>query len=385
MTPPNRSLRFVELIGAPAILHPDPPSAPHELAYLDDVAVISPPAPLVQPLKAALGVVNQRDRAMIGASGARDIAEFLRRVPGFQVTGKTGRTPLTTYHCLSDDARRRLLVWVDGRSAYAPNFVSGIEWAKISIDIELIKVFRGTNAAAYGSTAFLGIVNIVTRPASVMPRAHVTAGRESEHGLSGLDNSYRSHRIDARVDWQLHRDHQLEPHFSGVNNHAQTGVAGNPTEPLRKDGGGTAFDQIPGRHQFGPDDESNLTWFHQQEYVGDEGLTSLSDQLIDVEGLTSASVECNVTPLPPPLNRNSGAPIDIGGGYADIRVAELSAIFRPVNDKWIGGHYAYTNINSNDRFADASAPRQAFTFFAAMALPGGWKVSASHGFVGCMQ
>ena len=101
--------------------------------------------------------------------------------------------------------------------------------------------------------------------------------------------------------------------------------------------------------------------------------------------LRGVTVPSNIRPLPPPLNRNGETPTYIAGRHADIRGAELSTIFRPANDKWIDGHYAYTNINSNDCFADASAPRQAFTFFAATALPSCWNLSASHGFVGRMQ
>ena len=100
-----------------------------------------------------------------------------------------------------------------------------------------------------------------------------------------------------------------------------------------------------------------------------------------VQRITVAS---NVTPTPP-LNANGETPTYIGDGYANIRGVELSTSHRPTHDTWVGGHYAYTDINSNDRFADATAPRHAFTLFAAAALPGGWHVSASHGLVGSMQ
>ena len=123
-----------------------PPSQAAEDTFFGDLPVVLSASRLMQPQDEAPGATTIIDRAMIRASGARDLAELLRLVPGFQVASRSGHTPLTTYHGLSDDAPRRMLVRVDGRSAYSPYFVSGIEWGKISVDIEdidRIEVFRG--------------------------------------------------------------------------------------------------------------------------------------------------------------------------------------------------------------------------------------------------
>ena len=125
---------------------------------------------------------------MIRASGARNIHELFRLVPGFQMGMHTGNTPLVTYHGLADEAPRRMLVQVDGRSVYSPYFIAGVEWNQIGVDIddiERIEVFRGSNSATYGSNAFLGVANIVTRaPAETLgTRVSIANGRGNKGRL----------------------------------------------------------------------------------------------------------------------------------------------------------------------------------------------------------
>ena len=53
----------------------------------------------------------------------------------------------------------------------------GVHWDTLPItldDVERIEVLRGSNAAAYGSNAFMGVVNIVTRHASQDQGSNVT-------------------------------------------------------------------------------------------------------------------------------------------------------------------------------------------------------------------
>lgn len=62
-----------------------------------------------------------------------------------------------------------MLVQVDGRSVLSPYFIAGVEWNHLGVDIddiERIEVFRGSNSAAYGGNAFLGVANIITRAPS---------------------------------------------------------------------------------------------------------------------------------------------------------------------------------------------------------------------------
>lgn len=288
-------------------------AAVSEDAFLDELPTVLSASRLAQPLNETPGAVTVIDREMIRASGARTIAELLRWVPGFQVGNKKGYEPRTAYHLLAtDDAPRRMLVRIDGRSAYSPYFRTGIEWHKITVDledIERIEVFRGTNAAAYGSQAFMGVVNIVTRAAADTPRLRVrvnqgsddlqdrsvsvgqqfgsasvrlTAGQEADDGLAGVDDSHHRRRADLRVDWQLAPRHRLEVHGGAVRLEADTGVAGNVLDPQRRLRSEARFGQLRWRWQPAEGEELSLTYFHHAEQYKDRfTVASLHRYLLD--------------------------------------------------------------------------------------------------------
>lgn len=124
---------------------------------------------MAQPLNEAPGSVTVIDQELIRASGARVISDLLRLVPGFQVTTASQEPARVTYHGLSSQYPSHLQVLVDGVSQYSPLYQGGVNWNLIPValqDIERIEVMRGSNSAAYGSDAFLGVVNIITQQAA---------------------------------------------------------------------------------------------------------------------------------------------------------------------------------------------------------------------------
>jgi iron complex outermembrane recepter protein len=266
-----------------------------ESDYLDDLPVVLSATRLSQAQADAPGAVTVIDRYMIRASGARDIGELFALVPGFQVGMHTGNQPLVTYHGLSDEAPRRMLVQVDGRSVYSPYFISGVEWNQLGVDIddvERIEVFRGSNSAAYGSNAFLGVANIVTRSpsethgAAVRYRAgdggvndvgvrmgkqlgdvdmRLTASRNFDHGFAGINDWRKYELATLRADWSASRDDVLEFQAGWTNNDYGTGKEGNATDPERGARLSTTFGLLRWRHAPAPDEELTVTYYHQEE------------------------------------------------------------------------------------------------------------------------
>ena len=105
------------------------------------------------------------DQAMIQASGAIEIADVMRLVPGMQVAYPTGNRAAVTYHGYSDSFPRSMEVLVDGRAIYQPSF-SDVDWLFLGVvleDIERIEVIRGPNSPLYGSNAVDGVINIITK------------------------------------------------------------------------------------------------------------------------------------------------------------------------------------------------------------------------------
>ncbi len=129
------------------------------------------------------------DRQMIEASGFIEIPDLFRLVPGFQV-GLSWRDHHTavTYHGQSDGLSRRMQVLIDGRVAVGSLF-GIVDWDRLGIvidDIDRIEVVRGSAGVAYGSNAFVGAINIVTREPYANPgwKMSATSGSQDTNILS---------------------------------------------------------------------------------------------------------------------------------------------------------------------------------------------------------
>lgn len=133
------------------------------------------------------GSMTVIDRELIRASGARDIPEILRLVPGMMVGYQSGHSANVNYHGTNTTEARRLQVLVDGRSVYRPGLAT-VNWTDIPLaieDIERIEVFRGPNTAAYGANALMGVINIIsTRPELMQgSRLKITRGKRGVNDL----------------------------------------------------------------------------------------------------------------------------------------------------------------------------------------------------------
>ena len=138
-----------------------------ESDYLADVPTVISVSRLAQPLADTPGAVTILAREFIRMTGARELIDVLRFVPGFQTTTSYEADATTaTYHGRNDDFPNRIQVLIDGRSVYSTLLQGsvGVGWQLVALDdIERIEILRGSNSATYGARAFLGVVNIVTR------------------------------------------------------------------------------------------------------------------------------------------------------------------------------------------------------------------------------
>lgn len=136
-----------------------------ESAMLGGVPIVVSATRLAQRTDEAPAAVTVIDRGTIEASGAVELVDLLRLVPGFQVAHTTGNLYTVSAHGTGAPWFSRLQVLIDGRSVYHTAF-SGLDWAQLGIalvDIERLEVVRGPNTPTYGANAIQGTVNIVTR------------------------------------------------------------------------------------------------------------------------------------------------------------------------------------------------------------------------------
>ncbi|PKO56901.1 MAG: TonB-dependent receptor, partial [Betaproteobacteria bacterium HGW-Betaproteobacteria-19] len=187
--------------------------------FFSELPIVASVSRLPQRLSDASASVTVIDRDMIKASGARDLNDIFRLVPGFQTYPNNTDAARVTYHGLTDeDFSPRVQVLIDGRSQYSPLFRNGVNWATLPValeDIERVEVVRGSNAVSYGSNAFLGVINIITVDPALAHGVSVGVNR----GNQGVrDTTLRAggrlgEAGDFRFTYQAKDDDGLEDQF----------------------------------------------------------------------------------------------------------------------------------------------------------------------------
>jgi iron complex outermembrane receptor protein len=124
---------------------------------------------------AAIFVITQED---IQRSGATNIPDVLRMVPGMDVAQIDGNTWAISARGLNGEFSNELLVMVDDRNVYTPTF-GGVFWDVVDFpleNIERIEVIRGPGGSVWGANAVNGVINIITKKASETRGALIVAG-----------------------------------------------------------------------------------------------------------------------------------------------------------------------------------------------------------------
>ena len=114
---------------------------------------------------AAVFVISRED---IGRSGALNIPDLLRMVPGLDVAQIDVANWAISARGFNGQFSNKLLVLVDGRTVYTNTF-AGVFWDSQNVplgSIERIEVIRGPGAAVWGSNAVNGVINIITLSAA---------------------------------------------------------------------------------------------------------------------------------------------------------------------------------------------------------------------------
>ena len=134
---------------------------------------------------AAVYVITQDD---IRHSGAANIPDVLRMVPGVDVARIDANTWAISIRGFNYRYATKLLVLVDGRTVYTPGF-SGVYWDQQNIPletIERIEVIRGPGGTVWGANAVNGVINIITKNAKDTQGGLISAGSGSEETARGL-------------------------------------------------------------------------------------------------------------------------------------------------------------------------------------------------------
>jgi iron complex outermembrane recepter protein len=140
-----------------------------------EVTSVSKKEQKVSRTAAAVFVITRED---IRRSGATNIPDLLRMVPGMNVFQINGNVWAVSARGFAAQFSNKLLVMVDGRSVYSPSF-GGVLWDLTDValeNIERIEVIRGPGGTIWGANAVNGVINIITEKASQTQGGLVSAG-----------------------------------------------------------------------------------------------------------------------------------------------------------------------------------------------------------------
>ena len=287
---------------------------PSEQDYFQELPVVLSASRLSQPISETPNAITVIDRDMIVASGARNIADLFKLVPGMYVGYKNGHTPVVSYHGTTDVYPRRMQVLVDGRSVYLPIF-GQVDWAELPLDIgdiDRIEVIRGPSAASHGSNSVQGVISIFTHQASNAPKTQVSvskgnagvsdvstrfggAGEGWDYrvtlasrsdsgfvplpGLSGgkisLNDTSRTQLINTRIGYRPTDNDSLDIQLGYSDSTRGLGdIKPNPADNTIHDQKTSSdFEQLTWLHTFGKDHDIQLGYYHMGRNMKDDRYT----------------------------------------------------------------------------------------------------------------
>lgn len=154
----------------------------------------------------SISIVTAED---IRRSGHNNLADVLRGVRGLYVTNDRNYTYLGVRGFLRPgDYSTRVLVLIDGHRLNDNVYDSGSVGRESMIDVDLIdrvEIIRGPSSSIYGSSAFLGVVNVITK-----------RGRGIDGGEAAVETgSYDTQKVratygktfDSGLDWLVSATH----------------------------------------------------------------------------------------------------------------------------------------------------------------------------------
>lgn len=182
-----------------------------------EVTSVSKKMQKMSKVAAAIFVITQED---IRRSGATNIPDLLRMVPGMDVAQIDASTWAISARGFNLQFADKLLVLIDGRAVYTPLF-GGVNWDTQDVpleDIDRIEVIRGPGGTVWGANALNGVINIITKKAADTLGTLVTSGGGSqEQGFGTLQYGGKINRDTTYRAFAKYFNHYHFPDIDGPN------------------------------------------------------------------------------------------------------------------------------------------------------------------------
>jgi iron complex outermembrane recepter protein len=161
----------------------------------------------------AIFVINAED---IARSGATNIPDLLRMVPGVEVAQINANTWAISVRGFNGRFSNEILVTVDGRTVYTPTF-GGVFWDVLDFpleDIERIEVIRGPGGTIWGANAVNGVINVITKKAAETKGGMVVAGAGNLD--QGFGTTQYGGRLGKSTDYRVFAKYSNQYHLPSL-------------------------------------------------------------------------------------------------------------------------------------------------------------------------
>ena len=179
-----------------------------------EVTSVSKKEQKLSSVAAAIFVITEED---IRRSGATNIPDLLRMVPGLDVAQINANTWAISARGFNLQFANKLLVLIDGRTVYSPLF-GGVYWDTQDVppeDIERIEVVRGSGGTVWGANAVNGVINIITKKAADTQGGLLTGGGGTQ--AQGFGTLQYGGKIKEDTNYQIFTKYLNEGHSPDLN------------------------------------------------------------------------------------------------------------------------------------------------------------------------
>jgi len=179
-----------------------------------EVTSVSKKEQKLSKVAAAIFVITQEN---IQRSGATNIPDVLRMVPGLDVAQISANTWAISARGLNEQFNNKLLVMIDGRSVYTPTF-GGVYWDTLDVpleDIERIEVVRGPGGTVWGANAVNGVINVIAKSSSETRGGMVVAGGGNLD--QGFGTVQYGSTLGKNLDYRAYVKYLNQDHLPGLD------------------------------------------------------------------------------------------------------------------------------------------------------------------------
>ena len=274
---------------------------------------------LAQPQTEAPVTITIIDKRLIKASGATQIAEIFRLVPGMQVGYSRGNFPVVAYQGLTSTFPQGVQVVIDGSSVYSPLF-GGVIWSMLPIeleDIERIEIVRGPNGTSFGANAYQSVINITTVHAIQQPGLSISARLGNNHserafsrisgsnhlveyrismsttknqGYRNLSDDFSKQHVSSRLDVRLNNTNTLQFNFSAIDSLRETASPVTALlflDPKRNRNESAQFAQFKWEQDVSPEEQITAQLSYQHFDGKDKYSIPIFPNTLDITGESS--------------------------------------------------------------------------------------------------